>query len=70
MGFMARRSKGDRTATTVRFPTEQLEQYRAEALRQGLELSDYLALIAAKAHNLPVPAYLDELQKEVLPVAV
>nr|AGY35317.1 hypothetical protein AP13_p00080 [Brevibacterium sp. Ap13] len=70
MGTMARRSKGDRTATTVRFPTEHFEQYRAEAHRQGLELSDYLALIAARAHNLPVPAYLNESQKEVLPVAV
>lgn len=70
MGTMARRSKGDRVATTARFPTEHIKRYRDEARRQNLELSDYLALIMAKAHDLSVPAYLDEQQKEVLPVAV
>lgn len=73
MGGMARRSKGDRTATTSRFPTDHFERYRAEARSQNLELSDYIALIMAKAHDLSLPAYLDEPKKpqeEVLPLAV
>lgn len=50
--------KGERRQVTFRAPTDQLEQYRELAEREGLPLGDYLALQLARAHNLPEPAYL------------
>lgn len=50
--------KGERAAITVRVPSAHKDRYTAEARRLGISASDYLALVAARAHHLPDPAHL------------
>jgi hypothetical protein len=47
--------KGDRSQITLRVPTKHRELYAMAAETAGLALSDYLAMVLAKAHHLPVP---------------
>jgi hypothetical protein len=48
--------KGDRSQITLRLPTDHRELYVVAARTAGLPLSDYLTLVLARAHHLPVPA--------------
>lgn len=62
--------KGDRAHYNFRLPTADLEHYKAEATREGLPLSDYLAWKLAEAHGRPQPAYLRRNRRQgVLDVA-
>jgi hypothetical protein len=51
-----RKAKGVRSQITLRVPAKHRELYAHAARTAGMALSDYLAMVLAKAHHLPVPA--------------
>ena len=50
------RPKGERSAITVRVPIDHKAVY--DEARGGMPLSDYLALVLARAHELAEPSYV------------
>lgn len=47
--------KGDRSQITLRVPAKHRELYALAAQTAGLALNDYLVMVLAQAHRLPVP---------------
>lgn len=52
------RSKGPRRFVGLRLPEDLANQVGCEADRLGLYVSEYLTLLAARAHGHEVPAYI------------
>ncbi len=53
------RPRGDRSAITVRVPTEHARVYEQSARDAGYaSLSDYLGALLAREHRLPEPEYI------------
>ena len=52
----------------VRVPREHKRRYEEEAAKAGLFVGDYIAVMLARAHGLPEPDYLPQLQEERLPL--
>lgn len=50
--------KGDRRPVTVRLPAAHFERYDQAAREQGLTLNDYLTVVLANRHELPLPDYV------------
>ena len=63
---MGRPSKGDRDVFYTRPPRAVGNAIRAESVRRGMTMSDYIAAILANAHDMPElapaepPAHMDE----------
>ncbi len=69
--IMPNPGKGDRAPITTRVPVEHKAEYRREAARLGLDLSDYLALRLAELHSLEQPWWIRPVNdQEVLPQTV
>lgn len=63
-----RRPKGDREPMHVRVPRDHKRLYEQEAAKAGLFVGDYIAVMLARAHDLPEPDYLPQLHEERLPL--
>lgn len=50
--------KGDRKPVTVRLPAAHFERYDQAAREHGLTLNDYLTVVLAHGHELPIPDYV------------
>ncbi len=50
--------KGNRQPLLGKVPTEQKVIYQSAAQQAGLDLVDYVAVVMAYAHRLPMPDYL------------
>lgn len=50
--------RGDRGTVASRVPVDQKAFYEERAAEAGLPLSDYVAVLLAQAHGLPVPDYI------------
>lgn len=50
--------KGDRKPVTVRLPATHYEAYDQAARAHGLTLNDYLTVVLAHGHELPLPDYV------------
>lgn len=50
--------KGERSAFTVRAPSNHMDSYRRLAAEEGIPLGDYLARELARRHGFPDPGYL------------
>lgn len=62
--------KGDRAAITVRVPRDHYDVIFAAAQAAGLSLSDYVTVILAEQHGLPVPDYVTRSRnQEELPIS-
>lgn len=68
---MGRKPKGNRSAISCRVPADQKPVLEEAARRRGMFLGDYVAMILAEHHDLPVPDYLLPQNKgqEALPIS-
>lgn len=76
----APKGDGDRTAATIRFPTNHRNYFAQLAADLHVPLGDYVSFIMVKAHALEIPEYLQYIQdridglpedlQEVLPLAL
>lgn len=59
-----RKPKGQRAQILVRTPTAQRPVFDEAAKQANLPLGDYVAVVLAIAHGLPIPDYIEESQVE------
>lgn len=50
--------KGVRKQFTIRVPADQYAIYQQNAERAQMPVADYLAVVLAQKHNLPIPEYV------------
>lgn len=55
---VGRKPKGDREAISCRVPSDHKPTYEDHAREAGMPLGDYVAVILAEHHGLPVPSYM------------
>jgi len=58
MAKPGRKPKGDRSPMHVRIPRNHRVLYEQAAATAGLPLSDYVAIVLARAHELDEPDYV------------
>lgn len=69
-GRGGRKPKGNRAAISCRVPADQKPVLEEAARSAGMPLGDYVAVILARHHDLPIPNYLQPATKgqEELPI--
>lgn len=62
--------KGDRSQFTIRVPADHRPVLEKAAKEAGLPLGDYVAVVLAAKHDLPIPAYVNrDKGQEALPIS-
>lgn len=64
-----RKPKGAREQISAKVPTEHKPLLELEAMKAGLPLCDYVAVVLAEAHGWPTPGYVNKgAGQEELPI--